>query len=425
MPSHTGLSPLFLQEGSAADEAILQALSAGLEPFEPARPEAASAQSALGLPNCAQPLQVVRGLVLQRLERLRKWFPGAGEDELQAALLTYSPESALFHKGHVSEQKIADGHWKKFQGQLHYGSKKVFALLDCKRLVLTHILVHLLLFQNFMDGVKPILGEDIPEDDLMAAMVKEIMQQGKLEDRYNLWYVQYCAAVEQPNYDAAGMVRESSSTTNLPDRKPKVLDEGHGGKRLRDFTSEINAKLAEHGESERVTDARVLGLRLYTSSTFRQLNTALRDKGEGKTVGDMQFRACAQSARRCLLTMMRYPASDTPTFRGVTGFLPDHFKKDEKMGMDFAFFSTSRDESVADEFAGEEELRHVIFEVAHTAACPGVELSLLSLYPGEREIVYPPCTGLSLMDSHSASEGSSSGASAGQERVVITTATAR
>ena len=64
------------------------------------------------------------------------------------------------------------------------------------------------------------------------------------------------------------------------------------------------------------------------------------------------------------------------------------------MVMDFAFLSTSRDRSVAENFGSAEKT--VIFEVLFIAACPGVDVELLSLYPAEKEILFSPCTGLSL-----------------------------
>jgi hypothetical protein len=65
------------------------------------------------------------------------------------------------------------------------------------------------------------------------------------------------------------------------------------------------------------------------------------------------------------------------------------------MGMDYAFLSTSSDKHTADYFTRSAEKR-VIFEVEYIRACPGVDVELLSVYPAEKEILFPPCTGLSL-----------------------------
>ena len=117
----------------------------------------------------------------------------------------------------------------------------------------------------------------------------------------------------------------------------------------------------------------MLALRLYTGSTFRRLNTALRDKGAGRTPGEMPYRACVQSARKGVLIFQAIPRPAATTFRGVTGYLAEAFKAD-KMGMDYAFFSTSVTEGVAADFAGS-VARSVLFEVEFMA---GVAMIILS-----------------------------------------------
>ena len=201
-----------------------------------------------------------------------------------------------------------------------------------------------------------------------------------------------------------------------------MLDEGHGGMRLADFTRGVNARLEQHGSKNRVSDARVLALRLYTASTFRRLNTALRDKGSGKAAGELGFKACVQSARKCLLDMQAIPRPHANTYRGITGYLADGLESDA-MGMDYAFVSASTEESVA------EDLQHgmdrtVRFEIEYTSTCPGVDVSLLSVFPGEKEVLFPPCTGLSLSAAE-AGAGARTGAGAGQAHVRVTPAAAR
>jgi hypothetical protein len=370
-------------------------------------------------------LQVVRALVLERLRSVQQRFPSASEDDLCEALVHYSPESWLYAKG-LSADESRDPfdaqQWDKYQGALYYGTD-----------------------QAFHDGSAPVLGVETADDDAMAAITLEVLEQGEAGDRFNLWYFRFCAAAEQVNYNEKGELRENAST-----HKPKVLsyyrvihsrlltdhsvchscephsaqvlDEGHGGMWLADFTREVNAKLEKHGSHNRVTDARVLGLRLYTASTFRRLNTALRDKGTGKASGELGFKACVQSARKCLLDMQAIPRPESSTFRGATGFLGHEFEQNA-MGMDYAFFSASTDEGVAAEFAG--SVAHsVLFEVEFLRGCPGVDVSMLSVFPGEKEVLYPPCTGLSLSKADEGA-GARTGAEAGRARVRVSPTAAR
>jgi hypothetical protein len=62
------------------------------------------------------------------------------------------------------------------------------------------------------------------------------------------------------------------------------------------------------------------------------MNASLRDKGMGKTSGEMDLRACVQSARKCVLAMQAIPRARDNTYRGATGYLGND------MGMDYAFF---------------------------------------------------------------------------------------
>jgi hypothetical protein len=334
-------------------------------------------------------LESVRELVGPRLQRVKSRFPSATPADLSTALVTYSPESVLFAKGYSSSEKIIDAPWEKYQGELFYGDD-----------------------QAFYDGVKEVIGDDIADSGAIGMMRNEILQQGvPAEDRYNLWYIQHCAAVEQPAHDEEGKARTDARG------RPSILDEGHGGMVLQDFTLKANEMLAACQSKKRVTDACILALRLYTASTFRRFNTSLRDKGMGKVSGSMALRACVQSARTCVLTLQAIPRPHEPTFRGATGFLGHEFQANG-MGMDFAFFSTSLHEGVASQFGS--AARSVLFEIAYLRGCQGAEVSMLSLYPAEKEVLFPPCTGLNLRnDTDSAASPPVTGKGAGQARVVV------
>ena len=102
------------------------------------------------------------------------------------------------------------------------------------------------------------------------------------------------------------------------------------------------------------------------------------------------------------MKMQSIPREQCNTYRGMTGHLHEQFNK-QKMGMDFAFFSTTTEKRVAIEFAlkdglGGKSEYWVLFEVAYLAACPGVDVKYLSVYPGENEVLFPPCTALNKVD---------------------------
>jgi hypothetical protein len=268
----------------------------------------------------------------------------------------------------------------KFQGELKLGS-----------------------YAEFHDGVDGIIGEDIPDEQALQAIHDGIVRDGNPdEDRYNLWYVQHCAAVEQANYDEKGVQRSHD----------KMLDAGHGGMRLQDFVDACNRKLQQAGSTKLLTAAHVLSLRLYTCSTFRRMNRSLRGFMP-RVDGQIPLRACIQGARKGILRFQVVPRSPASSFRGVKGFLAAKFGA-ERMGMDYAFLSTSVTQGIAKEFAGS-AAKTVLFEVEFVATCPGADISMLSLFPGEKEVLFAPCTGLNLRDGGA----DATEPSAGQARVVV------
>ena len=123
---------------------MLQALAQALEPWD------SHTAAAHGLAAGTTALQATRALVLGRLQRVRALFPSASAADLQSALLTYSPESALFAGGHRSAEPAADNaQWAKYQGELHYGSD-----------------------QDFHNGAAAVLGAAVADGDAMGAMAR-------------------------------------------------------------------------------------------------------------------------------------------------------------------------------------------------------------------------------------------------------------
>jgi hypothetical protein len=367
------------QPGAEEDEAIVRHLASGMQPWS--SQQAAS----YGMSEDVTRIDVVRSLVLQRLQRVRKYFPAASESELSEAMAMYSPESLLFAKGHPSAEVVPEDSWEKFQGELTYGSAN-----------------------NYHAGVNAVFGDEIPDSKKMQSVLEEMLKGGNANDRYNLWYVLFCPAQEQDAYDEHGKVRPGKTAGTK-----KVLDQGHGGMRLVDFTRNLNARLAKCKRTQ-VHEVHVLAVRLYTASSFRQFNNALRHKGSGMNGGaDLKFRACIQSAHDCLFRMQAIPREDkerTSTYRGITGYLGADTKHDG-MGMDFAFFSTSANEEVAAEFLHGAN-KSVLFVVEYDPGCPGADVSAISIYPGEKEVLFPPCSGLSFKAMVSPATG--------MERVVVT-----
>ena len=193
----------FESECSATESDILTRLAAEVQP------------DMKGMPPGITKAAAVQALVLGRLRVVRKRFPIASPDELFEALQYYSPESFLVAQGFSSTEPFDVGHKTKFEGELSYGG-----------------------IISFLNGVERVIGSDIvDESHAMTQLVAEIFDQGTVNDRFNLWYVQHCSAREQQCYNETGELRYN----DLAKTSLQILDDGHQGWKLRDFTKTITS----------------------------------------------------------------------------------------------------------------------------------------------------------------------------------------
>jgi hypothetical protein len=217
--------------GNAQQEAILAELTEKMEVTVPYGAE-------------HTPLQLTRCLVLRRIKVVGQLFPTATKEQMVEALQFYSPESRLQDlTGFTSKQGDGQGgKWQTFQGELFYGSD-----------------------QQFHDGVSAVIGEDLSESMLGNAVEIDCLAEGRMEDCYNLWYFKYCPARQQRSYNEQGEVRltaeaqvaQAGAAGAQQEGKLKLVDCGNEGKRLADFTANINELLKEGGSSNVVTDEQV------------------------------------------------------------------------------------------------------------------------------------------------------------------------
>ena len=186
---------LFPPLGDDAEEEVLRQLASTMMPAA-AGPRGEPSLAVPGFENAVEPisdLDIARALVLERLRSVRVRFPKATTSDLCEALVYYSPESWLFAKGHKADDsgdKFDQQEWKKYQGQLHYGSD-----------------------QDFHNGSGAVLGPEIADDGALAAITLEVLEQGEADDRYNFWYFRFCAAAEQEAYNEKGEARKHPNTS--------------------------------------------------------------------------------------------------------------------------------------------------------------------------------------------------------------------
>jgi len=188
-------------------------------------------------------------------------------------------------------------------------------------------------------------------------------------------------------------------------------DCGRGGLRLDDYE-----RLAEEYVSSRSPDApllsrdEVLAVRLYSGPAYQPINSylrqvaALQGRHRAALASDPAL-TFAQTCRHLAAAVRKLAAVATadevaaPLWRGVRGELPRSFWVADSQGMvvatETAFMSTSRNKATPLAYMGGGQ--NVLWKLHPRAESDvglhmGADISMLSQFPGEAEVLFPPCT---------------------------------
>ena len=155
--------------------------------------------------------------------------------------------------------------------------------------------------------------------------------------------------------------------------------------------------------------------RLYTGPMYMKYNAVLRGLGEEglpkikkKVLFEDMMRLCGDSryvtTLHCIssaIVKLSRLAKPQTVYRGLAGrVLPSEFWLGQGHGgVEFAFMSTTADREVAMTYAKAEvrEAASCVMEVKMGMINRGADLSWLSQYPHEKEITFPPYTGLEVL----------------------------
>ncbi|CAK0880935.1 unnamed protein product [Prorocentrum cordatum] len=185
---------------------------------------------------------------------------------------------------------------------------------------------------------------------------------------------------------------------------------------FKDVFDGINAKLKEKGEQP-LELVEWIGGRLYTGPMFEKYNAVNRG-GAVKTGRQSEhmvkkFNDLCRGNRYCttihainsaLIKLSKLEKADK-LYRGTQrGVLPDCFWHEDESGVrggiEYGFLSCSRDLEVAKQYVQHgSALAATIFEIQTGMIDRGADLSPLSQYPHEREICFPPLTGMEVLGS--------------------------
>eukprot|EP00966_Prymnesium_polylepis_P244327 5650565-Prymnesium_polylepis.1 len=207
--------------------------------------------------------------------------------------------------------------------------------------------------------------------------------------------------------------------------------EGRADWTLRDFAEQsdiVRAGLMQPG---------VAGVRLYTGPMYKPYNAVLRGlRAEGPFLRNTMVRLCCPKdvadrymgdanlseapsgsirLEEAMLSLNRYTTTlhainsgivklskltkATTVYRGVNGVLPDEFwepNDDNVMGgVELGFMSTSTEKDVALGYVKQaNQPASILLEIRMGMIDRGADVSCLSQFPAEREILFAPLTGL-------------------------------
>lgn len=153
----------------------------------------------------------------------------------------------------------------------------------------------------------------------------------------------------------------------------------------------------------------VIGARLYTGPMYVKYNTVLRAAGENapaqlkKEAGILcmrnKYTTTLHIINSAVLKLGKLTKAGT-VYRGLSGgTLPEEFWLANDYGVsggcEYAFMSTTLDREVAFSYAGSKVA--TILEIRMGMVDRGADVSWLSQYPGEKEILFAPLTGLEVV----------------------------
>ena len=251
--------------------------------------------------------------------------------------------------------------------------------------------------REFFAGLEGLIGS--PSSDVMAAMEQDHASTEPFEawnsdvkrtttPRAEWVYVVQKMVGEKVDDAASAKVAETQGRGRQPSH---VIDatEGRKGWKLEDFANQPEIKRADLLLPE------VAGIRLYTGPMYKPYNDTLRFRITGVYITTLH-------AINSGIVKLSKLTKATTVYRGVSGgVLPEQFWVPNEHGViggvDLAFMSTSTERDVALGYmkqSGKDS--QILFEIRMGMIDRGADVSMLSQFPGEREILFAPLTGLEL-----------------------------
>lgn len=226
----------------------------------------------------------------------------------------------------------------------------------------------------------------------VRAIEEEIEQFGTQDDKENLQYILRGRA-QHPD-DLPRQVKEDIRTGHYHggDLAPGDYDDGHRNMTLADFMQTREVVIAKLSEAE------LVATRLYTTSSYKLFNTPLRNKQKPHPLRVTVFHLSNSLKKLRSVRATLDPAGFNRKvflYRGMKDMCVDKKRFRREGGTELAPMSTTKDKKVAMSYALSDQ--PLLFKFATEALETGVSIEFVSVYPKEREYLYPPLTFLKLI----------------------------
>ena len=249
--------------------------------------------------------------------------------------------------------------------------------------------------EQFFGGLEGLVGT--PSHDVMNEMRREHASDEQFEawnadvkrkttPRAEWSYVVDCAAGETTSRPSVSASADQEGRARAPSHAAEAASD-HAGWRLDDFAAQKNIRAAG------LLLAEVAGIRAYTGPMYALYNGTLRARTKGAFVTTLH------AINSGIIKLSKQTPAST-VYRGVAGgVLPKQFWAQNEFGVmggiELGFMSTTTERNVAVGYmrqSGKEA--KMLFEIRMGMIDRGADVSLLSQFPSEKEILFAPLTGL-------------------------------
>jgi hypothetical protein len=219
------------------------------------------------------------------------------------------------------------------------------------------------------------------------AIEMEFEAHGSDEDKANLHYVLHCKAAGMETMPEHLKAQIQSRKYHGGVLNVGELDQGHEGMSLGDFVVHEKAQIANLDRCE------TLAMRMYTSSSYPCFNRPLREQTRPHPFA-MSVYHLAEGVRKMRKVAAKLDPAEwnkpVELWRGMADMRLDTDAFMANGGSERALMSTSRSKGVAQQYAASK--CPLIFKYITRALGRGVAIDFLSIYPKEKEYLYPPLT---------------------------------